>query len=553
MSLGSGDSDAFQYDSNTLRQTQYQFNVGSQSVVGKLGWNANWSLGSLDITDPFSASNTQNCSFTADDLSRISTANCGAIWGQSFGYDAFGNISKQVLSGSAGTSFLPTYQASPSITNRIASLPGGVTPTYDANGNSLNDSFNTYTWDADNNSVSVASGSGTVSLTYDAFDRMVEQARGTSYTQIVYSPLGSKLAKMNGATLQTGYVPLTSGASAIYNSSGLAYYRHADHLGSSRFASTPTQTMYSDTAYSAFGEPYAQSGTADVSFTGQDQDTVPGVNDFLFRKYSPAQGRWTSPDPAGTASVSLTDPQSFNRYVYVRNRPLFLKDPSGLYCEYFSNDADPNEVTSIDDESSPDECADTDGVWVDVNTTVVVNGDDPSDPGGDGSGLPPGGCAFFYEDGVLLGTLCGTQFTPAAPPVTSQDYIQAIAAGLPTVCGGGAFFYAGVQKKLGNIGTGGFLGYLGEWDSNTGYSNNGLAEVSGDYSAVGGVANKNGVDSFIFVPAGPVGEYGGGVIGPQGVGLYVGTSEKFPIGVGGGAYLNITSNAGCSAAQSQHK
>ena len=159
---------------------------------------------------------------------------------------------------------------------------------------------------------------------------MVEQARGTSYTEIVYSPLGSKFAKMNGTTLQTGYVPLTSGASAIYTASGLAYYRHTDHLGSSRFASTPTQTKYSDTAYSAFGEPYAQSGATDNSFTGQDQDTTPGVYDFLFRKYDPGQSRWTSPDPAGLAAVSLSNPQSFNRYAYTLNDPGNLVDPLGL-------------------------------------------------------------------------------------------------------------------------------------------------------------------------------------------------------------------------------
>jgi RHS repeat-associated protein len=551
VTLGSNDSDAFQYDPNTLRLTQYKFNVGSQSVVGNLGWNANSSLGSLIITDPLNSLNAQNCSFAADDLSRISTANCGAIWGQNFTYDPFGNISKAKIGTSAGTTFQPTYQASPSITNRIASLPGNFTPTYDANGNSTNDSFHQFTWDAENRPVSV---NGTaVILTYDALGRMVEQARGTSYTQIVYSPLGTKLAKMNGATLQTGYVPLTSGASAVYNSTGLAYYRHADHLGSSRLASTPAQTLYSDTAYSAFGEPYAQSNTPDPSFTGQDQDTTSGVYDFLYRKYDPGQSRWASPDPAGTASVSITDPQSFNRYAYVRNRPLILRDRSGLYCEYFSDDAHPDEVTSIDDESTPEDCAGSDGVWVDENTTVIVNGDDPGDPGGNGSGNPPGGCAFFYQDGQLLGTQCGSQFTPAAPPLTSQDYIQAIAAGAPTVCGGGVFFYAGVQGKIGKIGTGGFGGYLGEWDSNTGYSNNGLVEVGGDYSAVGGVGSKNGVDSFLFIPAGPVGEFGGGVIGPQGVGLYAGTPETFPIGVGGGAYLNITSNAACNAIQSQKK
>jgi len=160
-------------------------------------------------------------------------------------------------------------------------------------------------------------------------DHLVEQNRSGAYTQIVYAPSGGKLALMNGSTLQKGFVPLPGGATAVYNSTGLAYYRHADWLGTSRFASTPSRTMYSDTAYGPFGEPYAQAGTADPSFTGQNQDTVSNLNDFPAREYG-TQGRWPSPDPAGIASADPTDPQSWNRYAYVRNSPLLMVDPSGL-------------------------------------------------------------------------------------------------------------------------------------------------------------------------------------------------------------------------------
>src|SRR5260221_6801551 len=74
---------------------------------------------------------------------------------------------------------------------------------------------------------------------------------------------------------------------------------------------------------------YAQSGTADPSFTGQRQDTVAGLYDFPAREYS-YQGRWSSPDPAGLAAVDPSDPQSWNRYAYVMNKPLALIDPDGL-------------------------------------------------------------------------------------------------------------------------------------------------------------------------------------------------------------------------------
>ena len=348
VALGSGDSDVFTYDPNTFRMNKYQFNVDSQTVTGTLGWNANWSLGSLGITDPFSTANTQSCSFAADDVARISQVNCGTIWGQNFSYDPFGNIQKNAISGTGGSTFTPCYQTGP-ITNRIAlvggtgsNCSGGAAPSYDANGNSLNDTFRTFTWDAENRPVTM----GSVGLTYDALGRVVERGVASTYTETVYSPAGAKLALMNGTTLTKAFVPLTGGDTVVYNSSGPAYYRHTDHLGSSRFASTPSQTLYSDTAYSPFGEPYASSGAIDNSFTGQDQDTLAGLYDFPAREQDPNQGRWASPDPAGLAAVDPTNPQSWNRYAYVQNSPLNLVDPFGRNCVWDDG--------SYDSSSDPD-------------------------------------------------------------------------------------------------------------------------------------------------------------------------------------------------------
>jgi hypothetical protein len=111
---------------------------------------------------------------------------------------------------------------------------------------------------------------------------MVEQAKGsacsispTSSTEIVYSPSGSKLALMNGASLVKAFVPLPGGAQAVYNSTGLQYYRHPDWLGSSRLATTSARTLYYSGAYAPFGENYAQSGTQDLSFTGQNRTPNP--------------------------------------------------------------------------------------------------------------------------------------------------------------------------------------------------------------------------------------------------------------------------------------
>jgi len=69
-----------------------------------------------------------------------------------------------------------------------------------------------------------------------------------------------------------------------------------------------------------------------LNFTGQYEDTLSGLYDFLYREYSPVQGRWISPDPAGLAAVDPTNPQSWNRYAYALNSPVRYIDPTGLEC-----------------------------------------------------------------------------------------------------------------------------------------------------------------------------------------------------------------------------
>jgi RHS repeat-associated protein len=320
LNLGNGDSDVFNFDANTGRMTKYQFNVGAQSVTGNLTWNANGTLQQHAITDGVNAANTQTCQYAHDDLVRISSANCGSVWSQTFSYDPFGNLSK-----SGTSSFQPIYKdTSGHTSNKYVSVPG-TTVGYDLNGNVTSDGSHTYALNSENRPVTI----DTVSLTYDALGRMVEQARGASYTQIVYAPSGGKFALMSGATLQKAWVPLPGGATAVYTSSGLDHYQHSDYLGNVRLGSTSTRTVSFDVAYAPFGESYNQWGTPDFSFAGNNQDTVAGNYDAVFRQYA-TQGRWPSPDPAGLAAVDPTNPQSWNRYAYVVNNPLNLADPSGL-------------------------------------------------------------------------------------------------------------------------------------------------------------------------------------------------------------------------------
>lgn len=297
--------------------TQYQFTVNGQSNTGALTWNANGTLGQLAITDALNSANAQTCNYSHDDLVRIASANCGSAAAQTFSYDPFGNLNKF----GSPYAFQPTYSSS---TNRMTSL-GTFTPTYDNDGNLLSDNIHTYAWDSYGRPITMDG----IGLTYDALGRMVEQNRSGAYTQFVYSPTGFKMQILNGPTVARNFVPLPGGATAVYTPAALVAVRHPDWLGSSRFASTPARTVYYDGAYAPFGEPYAQSGTTDLSFTGMNSDTTSNVYDFLYREYS-NQGRWPSPDPAGLSSVNRTNPQSWNRYAYALNNPLVLIDPRGL-------------------------------------------------------------------------------------------------------------------------------------------------------------------------------------------------------------------------------
>jgi RHS repeat-associated protein len=273
------------------------------------------------ITDPFNAANTQNCTYSHDDLVRLASVNCGAsTWQQNFTYDPFGNITKTVPTGGTGNSFQPSYSAT---TNHISTV-GSASVTYDANGDVTNDSIHTYTWDGFGNATTIDG----IGIVYDALDRMVEQNRSSSNTEIIYSPTGFKMQIMNGSSPTLEFVPLPGGASAVYTPGGV-YYRHSDWLGSSRFATnTPSRTVHYDGAYAPFGEPYAQTGTTDLNFTGMDSDTSAGLYDFLYREYS-TQGRWPRPDPAGLNAVDKSNPQTWNRYAYVGNNPVALVDPKG--------------------------------------------------------------------------------------------------------------------------------------------------------------------------------------------------------------------------------
>jgi RHS repeat-associated protein len=224
---------------------------------------------------------------------------------------------------------------------------------------------------------------------------MVEINNSGTITQRMYSPTGFL---MEIPTTQKKFVPLPGGATVVYlpGVTGGYYYRHPDWLGSPRFASTPSRTMYYDVAYGPFGAPYAQAGTPEYTFTGQEH-TFPNLYDFPAREYA-IQGRWPSPDPAGLAAVDPTNPQSWNRYAYVMNNPLALIDPLGLgHC-------------SVGSDLDIEECEDAGGIY-------WPNGSGP----GTNSGAPGGSSGSDSGSGIGSGFFGPGGPGDPAPPGPPQD------------------------------------------------------------------------------------------------------------------------------------
>lgn len=93
-------------------------------------------------------------------------------------------------------------------------------------------------------------GNAPITLTYDAFDRIVEENNAGTYKQILYSTMG-KLALMAKQVANNVFLPLPGGEQAIYTN-GTIRFRHYDWLGSARFESTMGEAEYGDLAYAPF-------------------------------------------------------------------------------------------------------------------------------------------------------------------------------------------------------------------------------------------------------------------------------------------------------------
>jgi RHS repeat-associated protein len=110
-------------------------------------------------------------------------------------------------------------------------------------------------------------------------------------------------------------------------------YLTNDHLGSPRITTDGNGGVVSRRDFMPFGEEIYRpnQGTDKVrqKFTGYERDVETDLDFAQARMYHKNHGRFTSVDPL-MASARISNPKTWNRYVYALNNPLRYIDPDGM-------------------------------------------------------------------------------------------------------------------------------------------------------------------------------------------------------------------------------
>ena len=273
-------------------------------------------------------------SFLYDKVNRLTSAietptsgSSTPPWTQIYDYDTSGFGNRWLDPASSGLSlspFTPQYSTNFNANNQLVVQSS----TYDTAGNQKTIGGFSYNYDAENRVSLVTEPSGTNPPSYQYFydgagRRIQKVASGGTTTTYVYDAAGEIAAEYSS----TASTPNCSTCFVVQ-----------DTLGSTRLmfdATTGNPVALHD--YLPFGEElvnvrpsllYSGNDNPRQKFTGKERDSETSLDYFGARYFSGAQGRFTSVDPSYESEI-LEFPQTWNRYAYVHNRPLVLRDPDG--------------------------------------------------------------------------------------------------------------------------------------------------------------------------------------------------------------------------------
>ncbi len=257
-----------------------------------------------------------------------------------YSYDSIYELTQAVLNGTTSETY--SYGA---VGNRLSSLGvpsyvynnsneltsvGKTTFTYDANGNTTAKTepsgTTTYTWDFENRLTSVTLPNGSVDrFKYDPFGRRIE-SDGTGRIFVYDGDNIIEDLDLTGKAIARYAQGLGIDEPLEEVQSGTAAYYEADGLGSITSLTTAAGTVANTYTYDSFGNQTASTGAVSNRFFYTSRESVPksGLYYYRARYYDPSIGRFISEDRLGLSG-------GINFYLYSRNRPMNLTDPSGLF------------------------------------------------------------------------------------------------------------------------------------------------------------------------------------------------------------------------------
>jgi RHS repeat-associated protein len=214
-------------------------------------------------------------------------------------------------------------------------LQGGY--GYDAAGNMTRDNSGTaYVYDAENR---ISSTLGFTYL-YDADGNRVQKTNGntTPATGTLYWSMSPGIVAESdlAGNPQAEYIFFDGERVARKDFPGntVSYYL-SDHLKTASVITDATGTIKSESDYYPWGGElqFTNGDSNHYKFTGKERDAESGLDYFGARHYSNQLGRFITPDwsnsPDPVPYSDLDDPQSLNRFSYVRNIPTSNIDEDG--------------------------------------------------------------------------------------------------------------------------------------------------------------------------------------------------------------------------------